>query len=400
MINTLSETPNASRIHIAFFGRRNNGKSSLINAFTNQPVSLVSDIAGTTTDPVYKPMEVYPIGPCVLIDTAGFDDEGSLGEMRISKSKEVVAICDIAVMVFSPEQTDFEPEKEWISLLTEKKCPVIGVVNKSDLSEKAKAVANQVSDIFGITVCTVSAKSGDGIDKLRKIITESVPDDASFDSITGHLCGEGDSVLLVMPQDIQAPKGRLILPQVQVTRDLLDLKAIITSVTTDKLDAALSMMKNPPKLIITDSQVFDYVYKRKPKESMLTSFSVLLARYKGDIAEFRRGAEKIDSLSENDTVLIAEACTHAPQTEDIGRVKIPRMLKKLVGENLKFEIVSGKNFPEDLSRYALVIHCGGCMFNRKYVLNRIAACKNANVPITNYGITIAKIKGILDKIKD
>ncbi len=400
MINTLSETPNAIRVHIAFFGRRNNGKSSLINAFANQSVALVSDIAGTTTDPVYKPMEVYPIGPCVLIDTAGFDDAGTLGEMRVSKTKDILNMADIAVMVFSPEQTEFGYEKEWLSLLSEKKCPVIGVMNKSDFCENALKKAKHISDLTGISILPVSAKTGDGIDGIRRMIAETLPDNTAFGSITGHLCKEGDNVLLVMPQDIQAPKGRLILPQVQVIRDLLDLKAIITSVTADKLEEALQNMKNPPKLIITDSQVFDYVYNRKPPESMLTSFSVLLARYKGDIDEFRKGAEKIDFLTESDTVLIAEACTHAPQTEDIGRVKIPQMLRKIVGENLKFEIVSGKDFPEDLSKYALVIHCGACMFNRKYVLNRITACQNANVPVTNYGIAIAKIKGISDKITD
>ncbi len=400
MINTLSEAPKSVRTHIAFFGRRNAGKSSLINAFSGQTAALVSDIPGTTTDPVYKPMEIYPIGPCVLIDTAGFDDEGSLGNMRVEKTTEVAMEADMAIMVFSPEQKDFCYEQKWIELLKEKKCHIIGVVNKCDLSETSQETASEISKLFDISVSAVSAKENIGMDSLRKMIADALPDDGEPGSITGHLCGAGDSVLLIMPQDIQAPKGRLILPQQQIIRDLLDLKAIVTSATADKMDEGLSLLKTPPKLIITDSQVFDYVYERKPEGSMLTSFSVLLAAYKGDIAVFRKGAEKIRHLKETDTVLIAEACTHAPQTEDIGRVKIPRMLKKMIGEKLRFEIVAGKDFPQDLSRYALVIHCGGCMFNRKYVLNRISACVNAGVPITNYGIAIAEIKGILDKITD
>ncbi len=399
MISSLSQTPNAMRVHIAVFGRRNNGKSSLINAFTGQHTALVSDVAGTTTDPVYKPMEIYPIGPCVIIDTAGFDDEGKLGEMRVEKTAQVLDLADIAIMVFSPENSDYEFEKKWIDKLREKNCPIIGVINFADVYDNTEEVSKEIAGKFGIKTCTVSAKEGKGTDKLIKLLAETAPDTAEI-SLTGHLCDAGDSVLLVMPQDIQAPKGRLILPQVQVIRDLLDRGVIITSVTADNLETGLGGLKKPPKLIITDSQVFDYVYERKPAESQLTSFSMLMARYKGDIDVFRAGAEKIDFLKETDTVLIAEACSHAPQEEDIGRVKIPKMLKKKIGDGLKFEFVAGKDFPEDLSRYALVIHCGGCMFNRKYILSRVKACKKAGVPITNYGIVIAKIKGILDKIKD
>lgn len=393
MVSKLTETPRGLRTHIAFFGRRNSGKSSLINAFTGQSVAIVSDIAGTTTDPVYKPMEVYPIGPCVLVDTAGFDDEGALGKMRVEKTEEAAKSADIAVMVFSSQNPDTDCEESWIKLFKSQNLPVIGAVNKSDCFD-AESFAKDIAAKFDIPTCAVSAKCGSGIDRLRTLLAENTGNNTEFSSITGHLCGEGDTVMLVMPQDIQAPKGRLILPQVQVTRDLLDLKAIIISVTPDKAETALKMLNAPPKLIITDSQVFDYVYRLKPAESVLTSFSVLMARYKGDIDAFRRGADKIDELKEGDTVLIAEACSHAPLSEDIGRVKLPRMLKNLVGDGLKFEIVSGKNFPEDLSPYALVIHCGGCMFNRRYVLSRIAACRTAGVPITNYGIAIAKIKGI------
>lgn len=399
MTNSLQQTPKGERVHIAFFGRRNNGKSSLINAITDRPAALVSDIAGTTTDPVFKSIELYPIGPCVLIDTAGFDDEGELGQMRVEKTKEIILSADAAVMVFLPGQTDFSYETEWIRRLREKNVPVCGVVNKSDLYENAADFAAELSKQFDMPVCAVSAANKTGIDNIRRQLTEIIPLELEISTITGHLCSRGDSVLLITPQDIQAPKGRLILPQVQVLRDLLDLKAVVTVATTDEMKTALSALKTPPKLIITDSQVFKYVYENKPEESLLTSFSVLLARYKGDIHAFADGAAAIDRLREGDRVLIAEACAHKPLDGDIGRVKIPAMLRKKVGDGLEIDIVSGNNFPDDLSPYSLVIHCGGCMFNRRYVINRIAACKAAGVPITNYGIAIAKISGILDKIE-
>ena len=392
-VNQLHQTPNSSRFHIAIFGRRNSGKSSLINAITNQNTALVSDVAGTTTDPVYKSIELHPIGPCVLIDTAGFDDTGVLGEMRVQKTQEILDKTDLAIIVISAGQTDFSFEQIWYEQLKKRNKPVLAAVNKADLSTQIPQWAKQFPHVL------ISAKEHEGIDLLKAEIIKAVPQSVELTSLTGHLITENDSVLLVMPQDIQAPKGRLILPQVQTIRDLLDHKAIVTSTTTDKLEQALDMMKKPPKLIITDSQVFPYVYEHCPKESMLTSFSVLLARYKGDIDEFIKGAEQIDRLTEKDSVLILEACSHNPLDGDIGRVKIPAMLRKKAGEHIHIDIRSGNNIPQDLTPYSLVIHCGGCMFNRAHVLSRVELCRQQNIPITNYGIFIAKVSGILDKIK-
>lgn len=392
-MQTLNQTPSASRLHIGIFGRRNSGKSSLINALTNQQTALVSEVAGTTTDPVQKAIELHPIGPCVLIDTAGFDDEGELGQMRIQRTEQMLSKTDLAILVITTEQTDFSMEQDWINQLKEKQIPVLIAINKIDIKQSIPDWVSRYPH------CFVSALQKQGIDTLKQQIVQSAPKNFELASITAHLVGENDLVLLVMPQDIQAPKGRLILPQVQTTRDLLDNRAIVVSVTTDKLISALQLLKCPPKLIITDSQVFNYVYKHCPKESMLTSFSVLMARYKGDIDAFLEGAKAIDKLSEQDKVLILEACSHNPLDGDIGRIKIPALLRKKVGQNLSIEVRSGNDIPEDLTPYSLVVHCGGCMFNRAYVLSRTAICKQQQVPITNYGILIAKLGGILDKIQ-
>lgn len=392
-MQTLNQTPSASRLHIGIFGRRNSGKSSLINALTNQQTALVSEVAGTTTDPVQKAIELHPIGPCVLIDTAGFDDEGELGQMRIQRTEQMLSKTDLAILVITTEQTDFSMEQDWINQLKEKQIPVLIAINKIDIKQSIPDWVSRYPH------CAVSALQKQGIDTLKQQIIQSAPKNFELASITAHLVGENDLVLLVMPQDIQAPKGRLILPQVQTTRDLLDNRAIVVSVTTDKLISALQLLKCPPKLIITDSQVFHYVYEHCPKESMLTSFSVLMARYKGDIDAFLEGAKAIDKLSEQDKVLILEACSHNPLDGDIGRIKIPALLRKKVGQNLSIEVRSGNDIPEDLTPYSLVVHCGGCMFNRAYVLSRTAICKQQQVPITNYGILIAKLGGILDKIQ-
>lgn len=392
-MQTLNQTPSASRLHIGIFGRRNSGKSSLINALTNQQTALVSEVAGTTTDPVQKAIELHPIGPCVLIDTAGFDDEGELGQMRIQRTEQMLSKTDLAILVITTEQTDFSMEQDWLNQLKEKQIPVLIAINKIDIKQSIPDWVSRYPH------CSVSALQKQGIDTLKQQIIQSAPKNFELASITAHLVGENDLVLLVMPQDIQAPKGRLILPQVQTTRDLLDNRAIVVSVTTDKLISALQLLKCPPKLIITDSQVFHYVYKHCPKESMLTSFSVLMARYKGDIDAFLEGAKAIDKLSEQDKVLILEACSHNPLDGDIGRIKIPALLRKKVGQNLSIEVRSGNDIPEDLTPYSLVVHCGGCMFNRAYVLSRTAICKQQQVPITNYGILIAKLGGILDKIQ-
>lgn len=393
---SLSSTPSANRVHIGLYGKRNSGKSSLINAITNQETALVSDYAGTTTDPVYKAMEIHGIGPCMLIDTAGFDDEGELGRLRVEKTRQALEKTDIAVLVFDGRPVT--EEKEWLSLLKQKKTPILAVVNKLDLLENPQAYADSLKRDYGLSPVLVSTKTREGIDKVREELIRLLPEDYEQESITGHLVSQGDCVLLVMPQDIQAPKGRLILPQAQTIRDLLDHRCLVMSCTTDKLDEALSALKQPPKWIITDSQVFKTVYDKKPKESRLTSFSVLFANYKGDLSEFVQGAAAIESLTEHSKVLIAEACTHAPLSEDIGREKLPRMLRNKVGQGLAVDVVGGPAFPEDLSGYDLIIHCGACMFNRRHVMSRIDRAKSQGVPITNYGVAIAKLSGILDKI--
>lgn len=394
---SLTSTPSSNRLHIGIFGRRNSGKSSLINAITNQNTALISDVAGTTTDPVYKAMEIYGIGPCMLIDTAGFDDEGELGALRVEKTRDALAKTDIAILVISG--IDLAMEAEWVTELKKQGTPVIAVINKADLLDNVSELSDAVKKKFGITPLIVSAKERTGIRELIDAVIRRLPEDFEKKSITGDLVQEGDLVLLVMPQDIQAPKGRLILPQVQTLRDLLDHKCLVMSVTTDKLSQALAAMAIPPKLIITDSQAFAEVWAKKPPESRLTSFSVLMAAVKGDIAEFAAGAAAIDRLTEHSRVLIAEACTHVPLEEDIGRVKLPRMLRKKAGAQLTVDIVSGPNFPSDPSGYDLIIHCGACMFNRRYVLSRIAKAHEAGVPITNYGVALAALNGILNKIE-
>jgi len=390
---SLQTTPTANRLHIALFGRRNSGKSSLINALTGQDTALVSDIPGTTTDPVSKAMELHGIGPCVIIDTPGFDDEGTLGEMRIERTLKAIERTDIALLLC--EETNLQEEAAWMQQLKDKSIPVILILNKADIRQDISSLIEQE---LGEKPLLVSAKEKRGMEDIRLAILEKLPQDFEQPSITGDLVSENDLVLLVMPQDIQAPKGRLILPQVQTMRELLDKKCLIMSCTTDKLPQTLQALARPPKLIITDSQVFKTVYEQKPAESLLTSFSVLMAGYKGDIRQFIEGASAIDRLTERSRVLIAEACAHAPMTEDIGRVKIPRLLRKKIGEGLQIDMVSGSDFPKDLSGYDLIIHCGACMFNRKHVMNRLESASSQQIPMTNYGITLAHLMGILDKI--
>lgn len=394
---SLNETPSASRLHIALYGRRNSGKSSLVNALTGQDAALVSDIAGTTTDPVYKAMEVRGLGACVFIDTAGFDDEGELGLLRIQKTRETLAKADIALLVVSGGDLSFE--SEWLAELKKSSVPTIAVLNKSDQldSVSLSELRQRIREEWELAPVVVSAAERTGIDQLLAALARLLPEDYDAQSITGRHVREGDVVLLVMPQDSEAPKGRLILPQVQTIRDLLDNRCIVIGVTPETMDVALAALKGPPALIITDSQAFRTVAEKAPKESRLTSFSVLFAAHKGDLDEFVRGAAAIEKLNEHSRVLIAEACTHAPLTEDIGRVKIPALLRKRYG-NLTVDIVSGADFPKNPAGYDLIIHCGGCMFNRKYLLSRIERAKAAGVPITNYGVVIAKLTGILDRI--
>lgn len=392
----LNNTPRSLRLHIGIFGRRNSGKSSLVNAITGQTTSLVSDVAGTTADPVYKPMEIHGLGACTLIDTAGFDDEGLLGEMRVAATREVISKTDVAILLFS--DTGIVQETKWAQELKKAGIPLLAVINKSDILTDAGKIVRQIQSELSLSALIISTKTGAGMETIIPAIIRILPAHFGQSSIAGHLVNKGDTVLLVMPQDIQAPKGRLILPQVQTIRDLLDHGCIPVCTTVEQMDNALGSLNAPPKLIITDSQVFGRVYEKKPEASKLTSFSVLFAGYKGDIAEFVSGAAAIDSLTENSSVLIAEACTHAPLSEDIGREQIPRKLREKIGGNLKIEIVAGNDFPADLSQYDLIIHCGACMFNRRYVLSRIEKAKKQNIPITNYGVALAHISGILEKI--
>ena len=386
---SLNSTPNAERLHIGIFGKRNAGKSTLINALTGQEVAITSPYAGTTADPVQKACEIYPIGPCVIIDTAGFDDEGELGRLRVEKTREVIKKCDLAIMVFT--DGDIDAELAFIEEIKAQKVPVISVVNKIDIGEC-------ISDRLECPIL-VSALENRGIEDLRNAIIKALPPDFSAISLTAHLIKEGDTVLLVMPQDIQAPKGRLILPQVQTIRNLLDEKCTVVCATAEGMEKALSSLKAPPKLIICDSQCFKPVYEKKPESSLLTSFSVLFARYKGDIDAFEAGASAIDALKPGDRVLIAEACTHNAQDGDIARVKIPNLLRKKVGGELIIDFATGTSFGDDLGKYKLIIHCGACMFNRKYVLSRIEQAKRQGVPITNYGIALAKLTEILPYVE-
>lgn len=394
-MSSLQDTPRSERLHIGLFGKRNSGKSALLNALTNQEVAVVSSVAGTTTDPVYKSMELHGIGPCVFIDTAGFDDEGKLGNLRIEQTLRAVERTDIALIVCT--DSNIEQEIQWSNRLKDKKIPIIWILNKSDILENAEAEMLAIEQKTGQVPLLVSARLKQGIEPIRQSIQDKMPDESQQTSILGKLVKSGDIIMLVMPQDIQAPKGRLILPQVQTIRELLDRKCIVMSCTTDKLDETLRALANPPQLIITDSQVFKTVYEKKPEATKLTSFSVLFARYKGDIDYFIQGANTIEQLTESSKVLMAEACTHAPLKEDIGRVKIPRLLRTRIGSGLQIDIVSGTDFPQDLSGYDLIIHCGACMFNRKYVLNRVNSAKEQHIPMTNYGVTIAYLAGILDK---
>lgn len=389
----MQNTPRGNRLHIAIFGRRNVGKSSVMNAIINQDMAVVSNMPGTTTDPVFKSMELLPLGPVVIIDTAGFDDDGEIGELRIKKTSEIMDKTNVALVVFTKENKNLELETEWINELIKRNIPVVGVVNKIDIFP---GDVDNLSQEFNIPFVYISAKNKVNIEKLKETIIENSPIDYEKNTIAGDLINPKALVLLVAPQDLQAPKGRLILPQVQVIRDLLDNDAIVVTVKDTELEDSLKLMSKTPDLVITDSQVFKKVNSILPKEIPLTSFSILMARYKGDLKIMIKGAEVIDSLKAGDKILISEACTHHALKNDIAREKIPKLLSERI-KNLHIDVASGNEFPQDLSSYTLVIHCGGCMLSSKQFMSRILFASNNNVAITNYGLAIAKLNGILDR---
>ena len=393
----MSTTPRSNRYHIAVFGRRNAGKSSLVNSIAGQAVSIVSDVAGTTTDTVWKNIELPGIGAAVIADTAGFDDEGGLGTMRVEAARKVLVCADAAILLLGAAVADTSLEKEWLARIQELELPFVAVAGKCD-KEGSEACVAAWRSVLGCEVIPFSAVTGEGREALLERIAMCYGQDDNLDDITHSLARPGDVVVLVMPQDASAPKGRLIQPQVLTLRNLLDKHCIPLCCAPEELSKLLSSLVAPPQLVITDSQVFPAVEKFVPDGTRLTSFSVLMARHKGDIDAFVEGAKALFSLPADGRILIAEACSHIPQNEDIGRVKLPRLLRSKLGENLKIDIVGGNDFPDDLAGYNLVIHCGACMFNRRTVMSRVRQAKAHGVPITNYGIAIAALNGILDKV--
>ncbi len=401
MINT----PRGNRVHIAIFGRTNAGKSSIINRITNQNISLVSDMKGTTTDPVYKAMELLPIGPVVFIDTAGVDDISEIGSLRVEKTREILNKMDVALLIISSEllleEQDLNYEREWLEEIKKREKPFIVVLNKIDLlpEEKVEEIVKDVEKRLQCEVSGITTLNGENIGKIKEKLIEYSPRILNEERLIGDKIKRGDKVLLVAPQDIQAPKGRLILPQVQVIRDILDNGGIPIVVTLDNLEEGLKIFGGKPDLVITDSQVFGVVNKKVAREVPLTSFSIIMARAKGDLETLYNGAKAINSLKKGDKILIAEACTHHQLKGDIAREKLPHLLQNKVGE-LEIENCSGKDFPKDISKYSLVIHCGSCMLNRAETLSRLGECSDKDLPITNFGMAIAEINGILDRVME
>ena len=400
----MNSTAKGDRPHIAVFGRRNVGKSSLINKLTNQKLALVSSQPGTTTDPVYKAMELLPIGPVMMIDTAGIDDQGELGEMRIKKTKEIMRKTDLALLVISAVQGAGEFEADLIKEFKERDIPFIVVLNKIELLETERAEQtsvlkelDQFLKKFKLEFIKASADQEINIDLIREVIAEEMPEDCSRQTIMGDLINTGDTVVLVTPIDSAAPKGRLILPQVQTIRDILDHDAAALVTKKTKVKSEIDKLKNPPKIVVTDSQAFETVSKEVAEEILLTGFSVLFARYKGDLKTFVRGAKAMEKLKAGDKVLVAEACTHRRQQDDIGTVKIPNWIHSKISPEIEFDHVSGREFPDNLEDYTVILHCGSCMLNRKEVLSRLKEAEAAGVPVINYGMGIAWLHGILDR---
>lgn len=384
---SMNSTPAANRIHIGFFGCRNAGKSSIVNAVTNQEVAVVSDTKGTTTDPVSKSMELLPLGAVVITDTPGFDDVGELGELRVRRTKQILNKTDVAVLVIDGTVGMNDCDRQLIEIFKEKEIPYVVAYNKSDISAKRETKENEVS---------VSAVNGDGIEELKEKIGKSVKSDDEK-KIVGDLINSGDTVVLVVPIDEAAPKGRLILPQQQTIRDILEAGAISVVARDTELDKALSALSQKPAMVICDSQVFRQVADALSEDIVLTSFSILMARYKGFLESAVNGICAIENLKDGDTVLVSEGCTHHRQCGDIGTVKIPALLKKYTGKNINIESSSGGGFPDDLSKYSLIIHCGGCMLSEREVRYRMKCAEDAGVPFTNYGTAIAYMNGILKR---
>jgi len=393
----INSTPNGERIHIGIFGKRNVGKSSIMNGLTGQSIAIVSDNAGTTTDPVSKAMEILPIGPVLITDTPGYDDIGDLGTLRVEKSKTSLRKTDLALIVFSPDSSFDNKDKEFIKEIINRKLPYIICINKSDLSD-TKKLKEDIKSAFSntdINIVELSAKNNEGIDKLKEAITSYNNNDEKH--VIADLLVEGDTIVLVVPIDESAPKGRLILPQQQVIRDALERNVTIVVTKETELGDALNKLKEPPKAVITDSQAFAYVSKVVPENIFLTSFSILMARYKGDLSWQMEGAKAIDKLTDGSKVLISEGCTHHRQCADIGTVKLPNWLREYTGKRIEFEFTSGTEFKDDLKEYDLVVHCGGCTLNEKEMKYRIEKAKENGVPITNYGVAISYMNGILQR---
>ncbi len=389
---SLNDTPSGERTHIGFFGVRNAGKSSLVNAVTGQDLAVVSDVAGTTTDPVRKAMELLPLGPVVIIDTPGIDDEGELGEERVRRTRRVLRQCDIAVLVSDATRGLGEAERELLDLFAERSIPHVIALNKSDLSRNAKAPAPD-----GTTCLATSALTGEGVFELKELLAHIASQHAPQKRLVADLLDEGDVAVLVMPIDASAPKGRLILPQQMVVRDILDSHATCLVCQPEELANTLGSLVRPPRIVITDSQAFAQVAPVVPHDITLTSFSILMARYKGSLEPFVRGAAALASVTDDSRVLISEGCTHHRQCEDIGTVKIPALLSRHSGADPHLSFTSGGDFPDDLSVYDLVIHCGACMLNDREVAHRVGQARAAGVPIVNYGMAIAAMNGILPR---
>ena len=392
---SLNTTPSADRTHIGIFGRRNAGKSSIINAITGQNLSIVSDIKGTTTDPVLKSMELLPLGPVVMIDTPGLDDTGELGELRIKKAYQILNKTDIAILVIDANVGMTKEDEAILKRIQEKKIPCAIVKNKCDLATPENDVADSIPE--NIPSIEVSAATGKNIHELKELIASLVPADDGRLGIVSDLISPGDFIVLVVPIDSAAPKGRLILPQQQTIRDILDTGATAIVSKETELKETLAFLGKRPSLVITDSQAFKEVSQIVPSDILLTSFSILFARHKGSLSIAVHGARALDQLKDGNTILISEGCTHHRQCDDIGTVKLPRWIRKHTGKELNFEFSSGTGFPDDLSRYSLIIHCGGCMLNEREIRYRMKCADDAGIPMTNYGIAIAYMNGILER---